>query len=539
MIRRRAVCGLVLAGVLALAAPARGQEALPVLARVGPWPVVSYLVGYRGRIWFANSVKGRNHNSADIYAYDPKSAELRYLHHLFSQDAGQPLVAGGLLYWPWEDSRFSLGWGHFSVTDGVRWRFGTIPTAQIFHTHAMASVGGRLLAATSAWRAGLQESADGGVTWRQVYDHPTPTRRVSRIVELATVGERVFGTLIDRGRPRVLRLEGDAVADLPGWPRDRPVLGLAGFQGRLYGLVAEPDGVAVWRSDGVLSQRLAGPRRGWRLRALAAGADGLWAASAEAGDGILWHSRDGREWRPRYRLAGGTPHAVTLYAGRAYVGGAGADGRGILWGPPAPAPVEAAAPAAELPPRLPPAPVDWRAAAADLDRALAVPANYRRHGPVLRDLAFEFAQARPPPDFFAERLRRPMPDQVLELIGGRVKVPAARVGRRLLLWAMAVAGRGRVPPALIAEPWTAPANPAEKYFEPAPAALWAAAVIGQRDRATLAAMIDRLDHAADPPWLRGDVVGALSALSGQRFGYDLAAWRAWWTAAAPSWPENP
>ncbi len=130
-----------------------------------------------------------------------------------------------------------------------------------------------------------------------------------------------------------------------------------------------------------------------------------------------------------------------------------------------------------------------------------------------------------------------MPDQVLERIGGRVQVPAASVGRRLLLWAMAVAGRGRVPPALIAEPWAAPGNPSEKYFEPAPAALWAAAVIGQRDRATIAAMIDRLDHPADPPWLRGDVVGALTALSGRRFGYDPAAWRAWWTAAAPTWPE--
>ena len=46
------------------------QATLPVLARVGPWPVVSTLVGFRGGLWFCNSVKGRDHNSADVYRYD-------------------------------------------------------------------------------------------------------------------------------------------------------------------------------------------------------------------------------------------------------------------------------------------------------------------------------------------------------------------------------------------------------------------------------------------------------------------------------------
>ena len=42
------------------------------------------------------------------------------------------------------------------------------------------------------------------------------------------------------------------------------------------------------------------------------------------------------------------------------------------------------------------------------------------------------------------------------------------------------------------------------------------------------ALMDRLDFETDPDWLTGDVIGALSALTEQRFGYDLAAWRAWW-----------
>ena len=40
-------------------------------------PVISHPIAYRGRIWFANSVKGRNHNSADIWSLDPASGKLR------------------------------------------------------------------------------------------------------------------------------------------------------------------------------------------------------------------------------------------------------------------------------------------------------------------------------------------------------------------------------------------------------------------------------------------------------------------------------
>ena len=60
-------------------------------------------------------------------------------------------------------------------------------------------------------------------------------------------------------------------------------------------------------------------------------------------------------------------------------------------------------------------------------------------------------------------------------------------------------------------------------------AIWAAARLGQDGRPTLEALMDRLARADDPLWLRGDVVGALTALTGQRFGNDVAAWQAWWS----------
>ena len=172
---------LTFLSMVLFARPAVAAEELPVLAQVGPWPTLSRLIAYQDRIWFANSVKGRNHNSADIYSFEPTSEEVRYERHLFSQDAGHPVVADGLLYWPFEDSRFSLGWGHFSVTDGESWRLGTIPGLDSFHTHAMANVGERLVAASSAWRAGIQVSGDQGKGWQVLYDHETADRRVSRI----------------------------------------------------------------------------------------------------------------------------------------------------------------------------------------------------------------------------------------------------------------------------------------------------------------------------------------------------------------------
>ncbi len=530
--RARCPGPIVVAFASLITTATQAETRLEVLARVGPWPVVSQLIGYDGRVWFANSVKGRNHNSADIYSYGPPGGELRYERHLFSQDAGKPVVADGLLYWPFEDSRFSLGWGHFMVTNGRDWRYGAIPTALSFHTHAMAAAGGRLVAATSAWRAGLQVSDDAGTTWRQVYDHPTANRRLSRIYEMAALGSVLFAPLVDRSSSppvrRLLRFASDDVGDVPGWPVQRIVLGMASFDAWLYAAIWDDDGAAIWRTDGRMSERITEPRAGWRVRDLAAGPDGLWVLEAAGNGGRLWFSADGRTWRISRTIDGGQPQDLLVYGGAAYVGGAGDDGQGILWGDAAPL----AVPAAALKP-LPPIPAgrprDWPALAAELDALLARPDSYDRHGRVLRDALYRAVISSPPPGWLAARLSAAMPDRRLSLIGGAVTVPAHKLGQWAVLWAMALARQGSVPVDLIAAPWTAPDNGSEKYFEPAPAAIWAAAMAGQDDPDTIASLIDRLDRPGDPLWLRGDVVGALTALTGQRFGYDIAAWRRWQT----------
>ncbi len=297
-----------------------GQE-LAVVARVGPWPIASKLIGYRGRLWCVNSVLGRNHNSADVYSYDPVSRSTRYERHLFSQDSGDPIIKFGLLYWPSEDSRWSVGRGDSLVTNGEHWAMGTVPTAQIFHIHAMTSLGARLIAATSAWRGGIQVSDDRGATWREIYDHPTPTRQVSRIVTLASTTERSYGYLLHRDTRRHISISGDVVAEVPGWPQDRPILGMAGLGEWLYALVRESAGIAIWRTDGVVSHAIAAPRANWDAQDLVASNGRLWLLTESAQGGAVWTSDDGGGWQQVVWLRGGSPYDLEIVDGVPFVGG--------------------------------------------------------------------------------------------------------------------------------------------------------------------------------------------------------------------------
>ncbi len=534
---RRWCLGLIAALWLASPASVTAQEELPIVARVGPWPSVSRLIAYDGRIWFVNSVKGVNHNSAEIWSFIPKDGFLRHERHLFSQDAGQPVVHGGLLYWPFEDSRFSVGWGHYTVTDGFAWRLLAIPSARAFHTHAMSDFDGALLATTSAWRAGFQVSRDHGITWAKAYDHPTPDRRVSRITEIAALDDRVLGLLRDPGGRRVVAFDGAILTDLPEVPPVEAFGGFAVFRGEARALVTDRTGQRLWRSEGRRAEPLAIPT-GNALEGLSASPEGLWAVSGTESGGLLWFNGEGRDWSAVRRLEGGRPREVLIHEGEPYVAGEGDDGHGILWGP-APTPsgswVIYPPPANRWPPSSPTR-EDWTALGADLDRALADPATYRGRGG-LRDLVYRAVLAGPPEGFLAARLSAGFPDASLSLIGGAATASAEQLGRWILLWGMALSKTGRVPPALIAEPWRSPPNGAEKYFDTAQAAIWTAGEIGQRDRATLDALVARLDRPGDPDWLAGDVIGALTAITGQHFGFDKAAWREWWVSERGGWPE--
>lgn len=528
--------------LFSLAKPALGQApSLEPVAEIGPWPVVSQLIGFDGAIWFVNSVKGVNHNSADLYHYTPVDGTIRFQRSLFSQDAGDPVVVGGRLYWPLEDSRNSVGWAEVTVTDGTAWQRHAIPTAQAFHNHAMTAWRGRLFAATSAWRAGIQVSGDGGRSWRKLYDHPTPERRVSRLVKIVAAETFLLGHLIDVGRHRLLVSDGERTGVLEGWPEDLRVTALAPSGDTVLVAANLAGGIGLWRSDGASLEPIPAQLPEGRVQDLEADGGRLWLLTSQGRKGAVWSSSDGLAWGEELRLEGGTPtdlYVTDLYVegSSLFVGGTGANGLGALWASAAPQQIRARAGSDGLAAAGAEAErIEWTAAGAGLDRLLADAASYRSRA-ILRNEIHRLAMASPPPGFFADRLARIVdPGGELPLIGGQVRLPNRDFGIWLLLWGMGISGESGVPPSLLLAPWRAAANSAEKYFEPAPAALWAVAMAGQSDRATIAALIERLGFADDPDWLRNQVAGTLSTLTGEPKRLEQSPWQEWWARVSAGW----
>ena len=524
----RLLGAIVLLAGLGTAGGASAKDLVP-LVRGLPWPHVSQLIGYDGRMWFANSRKFVNHNSADLYSFDPATGTSRYERHLFSQDVGDPAIVGGLLYWPFEDSRWSPGRGEFAITDGERWRWGLLAEGTAFHIHAMTGHAGSVYAAPSAWKAHLQRSSDGGTTWGTAYVHPAPQNRINRLVALASFGGALWAGLTawhDPGSPKLLRLTDDGMKRLADWPAGASVPRLVTFGDWLYGRNVTQGSASVWRTDGRRVQRI-GALDGVRITDLAAGTEAIWAISADGTGpgGALWRSTDGLDWRMYQAFANARPIAVGVHADKVYVGARGQDG-GMLFGPKdRTKPVARHAKAAL--PRGRPRPTEPLATSLErLDRVLSEPDQYRR----LRAAALPIAlhDGLRAGRALQDRLARPMPAGNAPMLGGSLSVPAEKMARWYLLWAMAHDGHGRVPPEWLSLPWTQSANRAEKYVGLPPGAATAAAELGQTDTETLAALIDRLDRKGDPLWLRGDFIGALTTLTNQHYGYDVAAWQDWW-----------
>lgn len=511
------------------------REPLQPVARIGPWPAVSSLIGFGGRLWFANSVKFVDHNSADLYSYDPKSGAVRYERHLFSQDAGLPAVADGVLYWPFEDARFSAGRGEFMLTNGRYWQWRELPHRAVLHLHAMLAHRGFLYAATGGFVAALYRSADQGRTWTAVYQHRNVAGSFSRALSLRVFNERLYAGLYASDEPGVKlgRLSGGRFLPVPGWPEGASAEALTRFRGHLYAIHRGADGSALWRTDG----RSSAPVRALAsqvVRALAAGNDALWAVTGGGGRGELWHSNDGAAWRVVQRFEHDEPIDVAVYGGLPYVGALGADGRGVLYGPAAPAPAERATGLTPLPGLEAPADNELAPQFAALDRALADLARFEQAGGALIDLLDPIIRSRSPQaaQGLANRLGAAGQGETRVRFAGK-RVAASTKADWQLLRAMAQLGQGRVPPELLARRWSAAANRSEKYIESVAGAAWAIAESRQRDAPTISALIERLDRAGDPAWLAGDLIGALTALTGCRFGYDLAAWRAWWENREP------
>ena len=500
------------------------MEPLVELGRPGPWAGVTGLIAYDARLYLVNSEIFVNHNAADVYSYRPGEQELRFERRLFSQDAGTPAIIDGLLYWPYEDPRFSSTYGEYSVTDGQQWRWRAAPDLRGFHVHAMVAHQGTMYALASGWRGRLYQSTDHGRRWSLLYEHPSPKGWVSRITAIAADADTLYLALTAWAETgvKLLYRRGAVVAPAPGWPAGRSIGALSVFQGHVYAVNRTDGGSRLWRSDGRGVADPIAALDGHRVQALAATSEALWAISVAPGEtGVLWRSADGLQWRQMQKLPE-RPVALTVVQDQVFIGAYNRAKGGALWGPatpraltalPAPRPLPA--PSARL---YTPSALDH--ALRNLDRALtdANSGDYRQR---LIQRVLPLALSRDPAagQALSRRLRASLPQTPVPLFGGKAQASMAKLARWYLLYAIALNGHGWAPPRYLATPWTAAPNSAEKYLEPLLAAAWAAAELGQATPETIAALQVALAAGSLPKWAQGDMLAALHRLTGRAFQY--------------------
>ena len=369
---------------------------------------------------------------------------------------------------------------------------------------------------------------------------PNAPRQVSRLTELASLGEQLYGgfTALQSQARQLWRWDTGTFKPVEAWPAGKRGMDLTPYGNWLYGINQNlNDSLTLWRTDGQRAEPVAA-LADYRIRALAADEANLWAISTDPTGAFLWHSANGTDWTAAYQFKDVRPLDVAIFHGQVYVGGRNDRNQGVLLGPKLPvqvSPGQSSLPQqiSSLPPGPPPVSAQTLTQAVQqLRSVLSVTSTYRS-GDTQGTLAqlllpLALSQTAVAGDALSQQLQDASPQVAATLFGNTVEVPALDVVRWYLLWAIGLNGRGRVPVDLLTQPWTTPSNKFAKYWQTVPAAAWTIAQIGQSDPETLYALIERLSTFDDPLWLTGDIVGALSALTGQTFGYDITAWQNWW-----------
>ena len=455
---------------------------------------------------------------------DPQTGEKRLERNLFSQDAGEPLVYKGLLYWPLEDALLANGKGEVSATDGENWGSYNIDSALMYHTSELHLWQGDLLAITGARHAGMQLSRDNGKSWEELYNHPAPDRRIARIKDLVMLNGVAYAALRDKKIQRPARWTGQQFETAKTW--NLPVRSLTAFNGSLYMIVGRAKERQIWKYDGKEATRVSHANHYIDLSVQ----DGkLWTVTKSAA--LLSMQNDG-EWQEHMKLENGTPYEIKNISGALYVAGTGDDKRGIIWGPPK---HEIAnnfsnknniAIKAQYP--INQETLNWLALGNKIDSLLSNKATYknRRNEELLALLKRAIINGAPD-GFCAERMRAPIPDIKVATFGGNVNTTAQDIVHIRLLKCMEQTGQQDVPIEFLTERWSAKSNSYEKYLFIPLTALKTIATTGQKDAATIDALIARLDYQDDPDWLQSQTIGTLTSITGQHYGYDLIAWKNW------------
>ena len=519
-----------------------GDKVLSRLAAPGPWPAISGLIAFDGAIWFANGNPDKPFNAADIYRYDPATGLTRYEHGLFTQGVGAPTVHGGRLYWPYADPRSNAAVGEFALTDGENWQWHIMSEATSLHSPAMAGCGEVVMAVSHGWEAALQASPDGLGKWREVYRLPDNKNGENRIAALIPFGASCVFSVVGSqpGTERIYQWTAEGPKALEGWPEGAGAVELAVFQGDLIGFDNSEAEPILWRHDGKRARRLPVPPQG-EIKGITGASSRLVAITTDSQGGALWSWEDNRGWTRLQGFVGETPADLLAIGDDIYVGTRSANGRGVLWGPKQPAQIRPgpAARALENPPHTPITEQALETSLRTLEPTLSMKSDYMTFRSGLFSIAMPVALTHDHMvgHFLSKRARRPLPAGEMETFTKHV-YSNEQLSRWLLLYMAAINGFGYLPVEWLALPWTAQPRDSEKYFETLVLAIWAVARFGQKDLPTIEALITLLDRAGDPPWIHGDAVASLTALTGQHFGHDTAAWRSWWQKARTTWAQN-
>ncbi len=501
------------------------------------------MIAYDGKIWFANSNPFENFNAADIYTFDPATRETRYERGLFSQHIGRPAIYDGALYWPFEDPRSNLALGEYAVTDGDNWALNIFTTGITLHVHAMETCNATLIAGTGGWVGGLQMSPTGGDDWREVYQIPATGENLSRITDVRAVGNRCYFAVTSWNEPgpKLMEWRYGEVADVPAWPEGSRVLSPIEHNGDLYGINQNGTTTEIWRFDGTASSLVPAPE-GVPLRALASNGDSLFLLSGDLTSATLWQSNSAGGWDAVQNFAGERPLSLYVIGDDIYVGTYVRGGQGSLWGPGQPqfaspgpeARALQAAPVAELSDEI------VQASAGALESAITPNPDYMAYRYDIISVMLPLALTRNPAygnflsDFMLEEFTN---ETIATFTGSEYKF--RQIIRWFSLHMMAVNGHGTIPVEWLSGGWRNENVPSEKYFYIYLAAVRAVGWIGQDDNATIAALISRLTQTNEPAWLKADSIASLTALTGQRFAYDIDKWAAWWTEAGSSQAPQP
>lgn len=430
----------------------------------------------------------------------------------------------GLLYWPFEDPRVSLGWGQIAVTDGADWRVLETRVGRQFHLHGLFPGNpdhSGLLAGGSSWNAQILQSGDRGATWDILWERQREEKRFSRTYNVVTTAIGLVGDLMVFGAPprsfgTVGRLGQQPVSPIAGWPDDILVHRMTPYRGGVLALLKDlQTRTARLVFDAPLlsgDMRLQSQLRDLPLPQSVQPVDfdsfgaSIVMLTREANEHGIWLS-SGADWKSLARIRSGEPQQIRLAGKQAVIAGK-VNGTAALWLVKTglnQAPVDGQSGASNrLPDQISREGVDVAEAQRQIADALADPRSYAGHGIRLRNVIDKWVMRGLKGEVLSPYLTASFPEGDVKLIGGRAFASHERFGRWILMWGMRRAGGGSVPVSWLRQPFDEPRNDSAKYFSEPVAAGWTAAAIGQNDKATMEAMLARAINRDQPDWLRVD-----------------------------------